>query len=256
MSLPVLVSVLVACESEEEIAAEMERALRDGNTALVGVLLAAETLSHVHEPTATTARHDPDACGSCPCLTRTGLATGPFTLELDYGDSGCLPTSGLVPTALSGHATLSWDGTTATATWNGLLFGLDEPVAGSLSGEVEDDGTTVRLSATGEPAIGAQSFDLDVDLEILGEVRIDGTVVVPGRPASRLAFDDATIPLDAIGAPCPTPAAGMVRLENPEDTDKDVVVDFAKPGDGNVTVVRDDRVSEAVDWCAFRSELM
>jgi hypothetical protein len=89
---------------------------------------------------------------------------------------------------------------------------------------------------------------------------VDGTTEVrspevPTGDERVLRFDAVTLPLPDIGPPCPRPSAGTATLVHPKSEKNDAIVDFADPGDGFVTVTRDDRASEPTDFCAYKSEL-
>ena len=243
-TMPVLF-FLVGCESEETVVSEMEQALYDSQTALAVQLLSTELLSHtLSEPTSTTLyRHDPAAC---PGIERSGESP-PFVLTLDYGDSGCVPESGLVPSSMSGHAVLEYDGARADVTFDVFEVGLGNEVSGSLSGILSDDGAQIQLEA--DLTAGGYAVTLDTTT-VLGErVQLEGVATVSaGIP---LTLESLELPWERIAPPCPAPEAGHTHLT----ATTDVEVDFAAPGGGFVTVTRKGRVSESVDVCGYRSSL-
>lgn len=244
--------LLAGCESEAEVAAEMERGLLSTNEAVAAALFATEALAPVVEPVETPVARHGTACGECPCVTLTGLATGPHQLTLDY-EPGCVPTSGLLPTLLSGHTEIAWTGAEAMVAWANLVVRLEDPVAGTLGGPVvlEADGTVI--DAAGAFSIGEQGYDLDVTVVVDDEgVTMDGTVDVRGPKFGAVDLDGVVLTYDGIRSACPTPDAGTATLRNVEKPDKDVVVDLA--GSGTVTVERDGRLSEAVDLCAYATD--
>jgi hypothetical protein len=250
----VLGILLPGCESDAEVAAEMERALSDSNTALLGALFGSELLVHLDEPPTTTLRHSTASCG-CPCLSRVGTGL-PFVLTEDYASLGCIPQSGLLPTALSGHLVVVVDDDgSSDATWQDFEFALEFPVSGAFSGA--KDGDTVHPA--GELVIGDTTLALDLDVQLgEAEVRLDGKVTVtpPPKDADKLPieFHDVVLPREAIGAPCPRPSEGTATLPN-DNPKKDTVVHYDRPGDGFVIVSRDERESEETDYCAYASEL-
>jgi hypothetical protein len=245
---------LVGCESEQEVAADMERALREANVAVLGALVSAELLTHVYDEPDLQGRHGYDVCG-CPCTERFGTSA-PYILTLDYNPSGCVPESGLLPTAMAGHAIVDFDGTDSNLSWDGLQFALEHPVDGELEGKVTPSDERVAIEALGTVTIGDEQItvDLDVSIDEAG-VTLDGVATVASADPRPLSFRDVVLEWDDISPPCPAPGVGTATLENPDRKSKDVIVDFARPGDGFVEVTRDGRVSESADWCAYTSDL-
>jgi hypothetical protein len=245
-------ALLAACESETEIAAEMERALTDSNQAMVGVLLAAEVMHQVSTPPDTAVRHGGAECG-CPCTERVGEGAS-FVMSLDYDEFGCVPESQLLPTSLAGHAILEFDGSDCGITWDQLVLGLEHAVSGDITGPASSS----KVSPRGTLTVGPWTGDLEVDVALGGEALvIDGEVTSKGADGERrtVRFDGVRLPRGSILGQCPTPDDGEVTLLHPKNDKKDVVVRFAHPGGGQVTVVRDERVSEATDWCGYASRL-
>lgn len=257
-----LLSSLVGCESDAEIAADMERSLRDANAGLVPALVMAEVFHQIDVPPDRTSRHGTESCG-CPCSDKIGVSL-PYVLTLDYNVNGCVPDSGLVPTALTGHVVLDFDGADCNATWDGLLVALEHEVGGEITGNV---GVSAVTSSSGiEPGvfdprgaltIGPWSGDLDLHIEIGADaVYLDGSVTADDPEDPRaMQYDGVRLPLASIAGRCPTPDQGLATLVNPDKEQRSAVVRFAEPGNGEVTVQRDDRISEATDWCAYASEL-
>jgi hypothetical protein len=242
--------LLVACESEKQVAADMERALSESNTALLGVLVASESLSHVYDEPDTTARHGEPLCG-CPCIERVGLEP-PWLLTLDYAEEGCVPETGLLPTVLSGHAVVEFDGAECQVSWGELMFALEHPVSGELGGAVSSDGRS--LSPQGELTVGDQTLTLalDVRLDLESGLTLDGEVTVAHPEPRMLVFEGVHLDYQDLQPPCPTPSAGSITQVH-EREKKSSVLQFS--GDGLVTVERDGRVSQPTDWCGYTSEL-
>ena len=253
---------LIACESGERVALDMERALVETNTAIVGALLASEVLTHVYEDPDTTLRHTGSTCG-CPCIQRIGDFT-PYILTLDYPIGGCVPQSRLLPTALTGHAVVEFDGAEGRVTWDSLLFALEHEVTGEMMGEVSPDGSLV--SPRGALTIGDQTMEIAVDALVDpsegGGITFDGEVTTaphtsagdePGE-VRAVVFEALSLPYSALSPPCPRPASGSATHVH-EREKKSALIQFDEPGDGFVTVQRDDRVSEPADFCAYASEL-
>jgi hypothetical protein len=235
------------CESEEQVAAEMELALQDANEVLVEALLSAEILGQPLEP-AGTLRHG-SACG-CPCLEQIGVAL-PTITQLDYDLAACVPTSGLLPTLLAGHAVVEFDGAEADVTWDSLLVGLDQPVTGSLFGGVEL-GDPAVLSPQGELAVGERQSALDLRLTLEGDgLRLSGQVTVAAEEPRVLELRDLVLSGQDLAGACPRPSAGTAALLHPKRERKDSVVRFLP--DGQVLVERDGRESQPTDWCAYAS---
>jgi hypothetical protein len=256
-----LLLTLAACESEQQVAEDMERALSESNTALLGALLASESLAHVYDEPDTTARHGEPLCG-CPCIERVGLEP-PWLLTLDYAETGCVPETGLLPTALSGHAVVEFDGSECQVTWGGLLFALEHPVSGELGGGVSSDGRA--LSPRGELTVGAEnsssatfSLDLEVQLDVQdgleGGLTLDGEVTVAHAEPRQILFEGVHLTYTDLQPPCPTPSAGSVTQVH-EREKKSSTIRFGGAGDGFVTVERDGRVSQPTDWCGYTSQL-
>jgi hypothetical protein len=246
--------VLAGCESDEEVAADMERSLREANVALVGALLSAEMMGHVYDEPDRQLRHGYEICG-CPCTQRIGTEA-PFVMTLDFDPNGCVPESGLVSTALAGHATLDFDGTQVSlSSWDNLMFALEHEVGGDLKGSVTTDEVTA-IEVHGPLDIGPESITLELQM-VVDEVgiTIDGTATVASDDPRPVTFDEVALTYEEISPPCPAPSTGSATLVNSEKDDKNVVIAFSEPGEGFVKVARDDRVSEAADWCAYASEL-
>ncbi|MEQ1565698.1 MAG: hypothetical protein ABMA64_08675 [Myxococcota bacterium] len=250
---------LSACESQRTVAEEMERGLGESNDAVLAALLSGELLVHVDGPVAPTTpvRHDPSACG-CPCLSRVGDNV-PYVQTLDYATLGCIPTTGMLPTALSGHVVLVVeDDGECDASWQDFTFALEHEVSGTFSGRSVAEGVGWRMAALGALEVGPRTFDLDLDLVTdAGGVHVDGTVSVGPAPAGdprQVVLRDVFVPFDAIGAPCPRPSAGTATLTDGDEA-QDVSVVFDRPGDGFVVVQRKGRESEPADFCAYASEL-
>jgi hypothetical protein len=245
--------LLAACESEADIAAEMERALADSSQAMVGILLSTEVMHQVSVPPAATVRHGPDECG-CPCTDRVGAGAS-FVMTLDYADLGCVPVSQLLPTSLAGHAVLEFDGSECGITWDQLVLGLEHAVSGDVTGPASGSSVSPR----GKLTIGPWTGTLDVDVAMEDDALfIDGEVTSkqPDDDEPRtVRFDGVRLPRAAILGQCPTPDDGEATLLHPKNDQKNAVVRFAHPGDGQVTVVRDERVSAATDWCGYTSPL-
>jgi hypothetical protein len=253
-----LLLLLVACESEEQVAADMERALSESNTALLGALLASESLAHVYDEPDTTARHGEPLCG-CPCIERVGLEA-PFLLTLDYAETGCVPETGLLPTVLSGHAVVEFDGAECQVTWGGLMFALEHPISGELGGGVSSDGRA--LSPRGELTIGptTMSLDIEVQLDLESGVTLDGSVTLSHSSSEKdweprqILFEGVHLTYQDLQPPCPAPSEGTVTQVHERDK-KSSIIHFGAAGEGFVTVERDGRVSQPTDWCGYTSEL-
>jgi hypothetical protein len=249
------------CESQAVVAADMERALRDSNDALLGALVAAELLTHVYdEPDTTGLRHDTGTCG-CPCVSKLGDV--PFVMTLDYPTTGCVPDSGLVPTAISGHAVVDvdQDGECRATPDQTFELGLEHGVAGNLEGEVHGTSEDQDLVAVGELAIGPTTMAVDLALHLdPSGIQLEGEVTVTPAPKDQevrpIVLDQVTLPWDAVGFPCPRPTAGTATLVHDKNERKNTVVRFAEPGGGTVTVERDGRISEPSDYCRYVSELL
>lgn len=245
---------LVGCESDEEVAADMERSLREANVALVGVLVSAEMLTHVYDEPDRQLRHGYDVCG-CPCTEKFGT-DAPYILTLDYNPSGCVPESGLLPTAMAGHAVVDFDGSECNVSWDGLKFALEHDVDGDLQGTVSDAGGTIDITADGSVSIGSETITVDLEMAVdSAGITIDGTATVASDDPRTIELRSVALTFDDIAPPCPAPGSGTATLVNPDREKKNVVIAFAEPGDGFVGVTRDDRVSEAADWCAYASDL-
>ena len=245
--------VLVGCESDEEIAQDMERSLREANVALLGALVSAEVLVHVYEEPDRELRHGYEICG-CPCTERIGSAA-PYVMTLDYDPAGCVPESGLLSTAMAGHATVDFDGNECNVSWDGLKFALEHDVTGALKGTVvETDRTTIE--ARGVVEVGDQGISLDLRLVVDARgLTLDGEATVASDDPRPITFRGVELEFDEIAPPCPAPTVGSVTRANLDNEKKDVVISFADPGDGFVKVERDGRVSESADWCAYTSDL-
>ncbi|MEQ1504796.1 MAG: hypothetical protein ABMB14_21345 [Myxococcota bacterium] len=240
---------LAGCVSDAEIAAEMERALGDASEAMVEVLVSTEVLDQVDDPPDVTlrdVRHGGDACG-CPCTERLGGGI-PYVLTLDYSQYGCVPASGLVPSAITGHAVLDYDGQDCRVTWDGLQLSLEHDVTGELGGEVSGG----VVAAAGDLAIGPRDAGIDLSVEV-GEdgLTIDGEVTASGADPRPIRFEGVNLPRSAVAGRCPTPDAGTATLVDADHPDRSAVIRFG-PG-GAVTVERGDRVSEDTDWCSYAS---
>ncbi|MEZ4241223.1 MAG: hypothetical protein R3F59_34700 [Myxococcota bacterium] len=253
-----MLSLLAGCESEAEIAAEMERSLVDANQGLVGVLVATEVMHLVDATPSTTVRHSTTGCG-CPCVAKVG-DTPPYIVTLDYPTFGCIPDSGLIPTSLAGHTVLDADGATCDVTWDGLLLALEHEVTGDLQGEASAD----HVAPKGELTVGPWTATLDLDVAIAPDaLTIDGDVTSTRKGDDEprtVSYRGVRLPRETILGQCPAPDDGTAALHHPGWPDKgkeakDVVVKFAQPGGGSVTVERDDRVSEPTDWCGYTSSL-
>lgn len=251
-----------ACVSETAVVADMERAMRESNHGLVGALLAAEVLQAMVDPVDIQLRHSTENCG-CPCISSLGN-TPPFFVTLDYRTTGCLPDSGFIPTALSGHVYGNWDGTTLSSTTFGdLLLALDEDyaVSGKVEGPVSGSAGNLELFPVG--TVSAGGYDIDVDLHITTDntsITMNGITAtrspdLPEDEVCEVVFTDLVLFKEDIGAPCPRPAEGTTELVHPRGNAKDVSIAYAQPGDGFVTVTRGSRESEPTDFCAYKSEL-
>ncbi len=245
-----LFALAVGCggESEEEVAAAMTSALETAHLAVTGILVVDELLTHVHETPDLQLRHGA-ACG-CPCTDRAGTPPDTFVMTLEYGASGCYPDSGLLPSILSDLLLIDVDGETVDATLDGVLLNYEHPLSGRLQGTV--DPSTLAVAAEGAMSLGPERLELDVTVDNAEAVTLSGTVGTPSGAVTR--FERVTLPRDRIGPPCPTPTVGRVVVGRPDEPD--VVIDLAQPGDGSVTTTRDNRVSEAVPWCSFDTELL
>jgi len=239
---------LVACGVDDDVVAEMERSLYASQGAIAAELIAAEVLLNTHTAPDDVLRHG-DSCG-CPCIERDA-ATAPYTVSLDYADTGCLPLSGLIPSLLSGHAAVDWDGSLATVTFDGLEVGLDYPVSGTLSGSPASDGSAVQLE--GDLVLGDWQATLDTRATLHDDaILLDGTVEVGGTHTGVVTFEAMSLRWRDIAPPCPAPVAGASVLTGAQHA---VRVDYADPGDGYVTVTRGNRHSDGVDFCAYRTAL-
>ncbi|MBX2798579.1 MAG: hypothetical protein KTR31_12935 [Myxococcales bacterium] len=243
-----LCALLTGCANEAQIVADMEQALFDSQAAVAVQLLATEMIAHTFDepsdtPT-TTLRHG-ESCG-CPCIERIGDEP-PYILTLDYPDGGCVPLTGLVPGSLSGHAVLEYDGSMASVTFDGLEVGLGNVLTGTVQGGPPGEAMfPVRADMTaGDYAV---TLNTETGLSEATGLFVDGTATVDEAEVQLSAID---LPWDEIPPPCPSPASGQAtRLGGP-----DVTVDFADPGNGRVTVARRSRVSDAVDYCGYRTSL-
>ncbi len=244
---------LTGC-SDAKVIAEMERALTASNVAIAHALVASEILSHTHDVPDSTLRHPGGTNFGCPGVIDKQGAVDNFFLTLDYAASGCVPDSALLPAAVSGHAGLQWSGSIATASWDALEVGpLDQAVSGTLTGPVVLVGTDALLGPDGLLTIGPSTVDLDLDAEFTTDgITIDGTSVVEDDAPDPVALEGVFLAPTDITLPCPTPTSGVARLDG---DGKEVVIDFAVPGDGLVHVERGTRTSESVDLCAYRSEI-
>ncbi len=226
-------------ESDAEVAAAMELALRDAHVAIAGALVADEALVHAHETPDTQLRHGTDECG-CPCTERTGSPPSTFVLTLDYHEEACVPESGLLPSPLSGRAVLTGSGTAVDATLDAMVLGYEHALAGRIEGDVAP--ATLALDAAGTLSLGERALALDLSathdaagVTFDGEVEADGALVRLGAVA---------LAPDAFAA-CPTPTAGTLVVTR--EGEEEVTVDLAAP----MSVTRDGRISESVRWCAY-----
>ena len=242
--------LLGGCASEALVAQDMERALRLSHVALASQLVATEVISHtLDEPTSprttTDLRHG-ESCG-CPCIERDQEAP-PFTTRLDYPGTGCVPTSGLVPSLLAGHADLAFDGETVEVAFDELTVRRIHVVEGRFGGSVPGPDDALRV--LGPWRLGSHDVELDTVTEYRPGIGLTmgGEAVVDGERIELVSVD---LPWDEIPPPCPSPVAGEARLA----TTPPVVVHFAQPGGGRVTVERGQRVSENVEYCAYRTDL-
>jgi hypothetical protein len=232
------------CESEEQVAADMERALQDSHEAMVEVLLSTEVLSHLLEAPGTTLRHGGPGCG-CPCYEQIGVGL-PSILSLDYDLNGCIPSSGRLPSLLAGHAVLEFDGSEAGVTWDSLSLGLDQAVSGSLSGTVEPG----VLSPTGTLTIGERETDFALTVELGDPLRIEGEVTAQVDDPRILQLTEVELSLGSL-VNCVSPTSGTATLVHPKRERKSTVVRF---GEGGQTVVeRDGRTSQPTDGCRYAS---
>jgi len=245
--------LFVAGCSDTKVIAEMERALTASNVAIAHGLVASEILSHTHDVPDSTLRHPGETGFGCPGVIDKQGPEDNFFLTLDYALDGCVPDSALVPAAVSGHAGIQWSGTITTVSWDGLMVDLVNAVSGTLSGPVETAETATMMGPTGALVIGSSTVDLDLAVEFANDgITFDGDAVVQDDLTDPLVLEGVVLAPTDITLPCPTPSAGVARLDG---DGKEVVVDFALPGDGLVTVERGGRVSESVDLCAYRSEI-
>lgn len=248
------------------MALDMERSLLDSSTALVGALLATEILVHVDDAPDSGEgtslrrkpyRHGGPSCG-CPCIERAD-GPPPYIVTLDYDVFGCVPESGLLPTLLTGHAIVEFDGTDARVTWDGLQFSTDSHgVFGELEGSVSSGAGALppgELQAQGELTIGpeTQKLTLQAQLDEVG-LTLDGEVQLAHDEPRPILFEGVKLPYERMGLPCPTPVAGTATQVHERER-KSSVVRFGEPGEGTVTVERQDRISQPTDWCGYRSEL-
>lgn len=245
--------LLIGCESEALIAAEMEQVLFDGQAVIATQLVALEVLSHAFDETTIgtttgTQRHG-SSCG-CPCTERVG-DTPPYIVSLDYDELGCLPLSGLLPSNMAGHVVLEHDGQTTSATFDGLQLGLTHQIEGTLEGTVSPDVSEIIIS-NAQIEAGSYTVSLDTTTTIDDDgLQLHGGAQVAGEAPAPIEITDLQLPWDEIPPPCPSPSSGRMRLS----ASTEVEVDFASPGDGLVTVTRKGRISQPTDFCGYRTDL-
>lgn len=258
--LPVL---LGACVSPASVVEDMERALSEASDGILAALFTAEVLTNALEAPDFTLRHSTtDGCG-CPCISALG-AVPPVLLTFDYRIGGCIPDSGLLIGPLDGHVYGDFDGDEIGATsYQDLLFMSDDDllVGGTFGGAVSGTETAFTARPVGTVVIGEVTLTVDLTVELVGEeLLVAGSTArsapdLPVGDAATVTFADLVIPLDEITIPCPRPSSGTASLVDPRRSAGDASIDFARPGDGFVTVTRGNRESEATDLCAYKSEL-
>lgn len=245
-----LLAAMVGCTSETRVVLEMERALILSNVAIAAELVTTEILVRSRaEPSPPPEKTQPlrhgESCG-CPCIERID-AGGITVTTLDYPGTGCVPTSGLVPTTLSGHAVLEDDGATAEVTLGALTLGRVHAIEGSIGGAPLTGGGTSQVVADLQLADHSIQLDCAIVWDPDRTVRLDGIVTIDGE---ALGLDDMAIPVDDIAPPCPSPTTGVATLRGSPP----VTVTFG--ADATADVRRRNRVSAGVDLCGYRSELL
>ena len=247
LAVPGLVA-LGGCASEATVVQDMEETLRATQVVVAAQLVATELLVQaLADPEPEPGLRHGDGCG-CPCIERIGEGA-PLVVEVDYPNTGCLPTSGLIPNTLSGHAVLTYDGDNVTVGFDALALGGGHPVAGTLNGEPALDGSSFGVDADLTMGTHTVALATETVLNVDDQLTIGGSATVEG---ASFEVRGVQLPWAKLAPPCPTPVGGTVERQSSPRVD----VDFASPGDGSVTVHRRRRASDAVDYCAYRVDLM
>lgn len=238
---------LVACRSNEEIAAELEAGFAAAEDALAASLVATEVRHHAHLPPSETTTRHATSCG-CPCRTRSGGA--PEAVTLDYHPEGCVPASGLVVGGIFGLLVLTVDGDAVDAPFDtGGIGGA--PARGTLVGRVTGGPTDAVVESRGDLSVGDRALRLDVVAGWDGDAAaLDGTVEVDGV---EVVLQGIALGPEGLADECPTPDAGTATVR-PADG-REVVVDFGVPGGGRATATVGRSTSAPTDPCDFTSRL-
>ena len=195
----------LACVSAQRVADEQD-ALGQAAADAIGLsLVVAEWTRHVD---ATTFRHAND-CG-CPCTEAIGTPDS-YVNELDYASPPCVPQSGVLPTATTGHLWLDVDRGALDVSRVQVTVG-GEPAAADLSGAVRDDAGSVDMA--GVVAVGPTEADIDLAFQVDGDTLVlDGTAAVGEL---RLELAAVALPLDqtAVTVGCPVVDAGRIASDD------------------------------------------
>jgi len=257
---------LAGC-GKADVAAEMEASLLSTNHAIGIALIVSDVASYHLEtpseiPTTTDTGDTGDSgdtgtspsrrhgqIGPCPEL----FALSDDLIEVDYG-TGCLPRSGLMPVVVAGATLVVRDGTRFDGDFDTYAINLSHFITGTMSAEVTgtegnlDITTDFDLTATD----GTESLDAagTITAAFTAEtVSLNGTVKIKEKGSVRHSLDKVKLALSDIPGECPEPAKGHATAHR----DADAIVDYAKPGGGQVTVELGKRTSDNVRLCAFDS---
>jgi len=244
----------------------METALLSTNHAIGLALVATDIASYQLEtpsevPTTTTDSGDTGLSdtgsrrhgenGPCPEL----FAVSDRLIEVDYR-TGCLPRSGLMPVVVAGAVFVERSGSAFDGNFDTYAISLTHTLDGTMTGDIsgtEGDlsiSTTFDLRATdGEESLtatgSASAHFTDRSVTLDGAVRIDDGETI------RSVLDNVVLDLADIPGECPEPRKGTATAK----LQKDAIVDYAEPGEGQVTVRYGQRTSDDVRLCAFGSWL-
>ena len=99
-----------------------------------------------------------------PATMLQALADEEIVQRASLASLGCVPTSRLLPTALTGHAVVEFDGTEGRVAWQSVQFALEHAVVGDVEGSVSADAS--EIAPTGELTIGPETMSLDLQARI------------------------------------------------------------------------------------------
>ena len=255
--------ILTGC-SKTDVAAEMEASLESTNHAIGIALIVADIASYhldspAEIPTGATSGDTGDTgvldvrrhgeIGPCPGL----FALSDDLIEIDFG-TGCLPSSGLMPVVVAGATLVERRGDNFDGEFDTYAINLSHFITGSMTGTTTGVEGDLDISATFEIAATDGESELTASGSVTAdfandEVVLNGEVILEDGGRVKQTLKNVRLKLSDIPGECPEPASGKATAHR----DTEAVVDYGRPGGGQVTVALGNRTSDDVRLCAFDS---